>query len=82
MGFLVHRRLHYDFDKDPSDFCEEVPDDAIPTEARLTRHTWIIPRQTSLQAPTPNPLTPTTVLSLVATLQDWEAELLKEIQFT
>ena len=35
VGFLVHRRFHFDFDNNPSDFCKEIPEDAVLTKARM-----------------------------------------------
>ena len=44
VGFLVHTRMQYDFDINPTDFRTTLPPDAVPIEAQQTQHTWIVPR--------------------------------------
>ena len=82
VGFLAHKRLHYDFDKDPIEFTETLPQDAVPVKARSAPHTWIIPRRIAGQTlPPSNDTACTTIKDCVGGLQDWEVDLLQEAQF-
>ena len=41
--YSVHRRLRHNYDKDTVEFCDKLPQDAVPIEYRETTHTWIRP---------------------------------------
>ena len=45
VGYLSHKRLQYDFDHDPTDFRQDLPQDAVPIQARSSQYTWILPHR-------------------------------------
>ena len=81
VGYMVHHRLRYDFDLDPTDFVATVPSDFLPIEARQTDHTWNMSRSYSDHNLPATQAIPTTVMNLVGTLPEWEQPLLQETHF-
>ena len=81
VGFLVHQRLHYNFDIDPTDFCKTLPTDAVPINAKPTQHTWIVSSRSTAQELPPETTPPLHVLDQKNTWDMWEKDLLGELHF-
>ena len=71
VGFLAHKRLHHDFDKDPTELTAKLPQDAVPVKARSAQHTWIVPHQlTGHTLPPSHDTDPMTIKDGLGSLQD------------
>jgi hypothetical protein len=80
LGFTRHDRLVRDFDRDLSLLPPDLPPTAIPVSAILRQHTFSITVPPLIQPAAPKG-TPTTLVSLVPTLDPWESDLLRELHF-
>ena len=81
LDYSVHRKLRHDYDKHTEEFCDVLPDDALPIARRETPHTWIRPQFLPSQDTPSDTETPTTVETTVSLLSPWERLLLKGIVF-
>ena len=43
LGYSVHKRIRYDYDKDSHQVIDDLPPDAIPIDRKETAYTWIRP---------------------------------------
>ena len=81
VGFLAHKRLQYDFDKEPFEFSELIARVSVPVEPRPTQHTWILSHRVIGQDISDIPNHINDVHSFLDTLPSWEQILLKEVNF-
>ena len=78
-GFMLHKKIITDFDGDPSDFTQTLPNDAAPCSVRNTGTTFILvrPSQTILD---PEPSAPRSIHDIIDSADTWEVHLLEHLE--
>ena len=78
-GWTKHEMLYYDYDGDPSDTVNVLPDTAVPCDFSTTQHTIRMDRYEARQIP-PDPPTHQSIQDLLPTLEQWERHLLTGLE--
>lgn len=71
LGYTRHKQMYHDYDEDRDGIVLELPPTTVPAGIKRNKHSWTLKGWEPLMDPIP-PATPTSVLQLIETLEEWE----------